>query len=100
MIPWFVVDVVGAIAEWLGYQTIVHAWHPGWSSKRRFYKRGGVFSIHFSRRPIGAKRRPKLKPWDGSAIGSWDGGHVQGGVVTEHHFHLGGENPPSTELRC
>lgn len=50
MIPWFVVNVIGWVAERFGYQTYVTAKSDGW----------GALRVHFIYNPD-AKPLPRLK---------------------------------------
>lgn len=57
MIPWFIVDFIGAIASWLGYDTNVLAQGgPGWHRGKI-----GADRIYFVRRSPGSKPLPRLK---------------------------------------
>lgn len=59
MIPWFIVNLIGAIASVFGYDVYVRAWSGDWWGAERVY---------FMPRVAGAQKLRRLAPWNGGPL--------------------------------
>lgn len=63
MIPWFVVNIIGAVASLFGRETYVAATSGNWL---------GADRVYFIRRAPGAQRLKRLRPYRGGEFAPTD----------------------------
>lgn len=74
MIPWFIVDIIGALASIFGYDIYVRAWSGNW---------WGAEGIYFMHRVPGAQKLRRLSRWNGGPLMAAPDNPVGGATLTE-----------------